>query len=336
MSDTVAVRSGEELDVARLREYLRPRLPAGELTLEQFPGGHSNLTYLVRLDAAEYVLRRAPLGPVPPKAHDMAREYRVLERLHPVYPKAPGVVHLCEDPTVIGAVFYLMERRRGVIYRDAYEITAHGRQHAEAIVDALIELHAVDVPAAGLADIGKPLGFVERQVSGWVGRWQQAVLPESPSATRVIQALTRRLPPSQDVTVVHNDFKLDNLMFAAAGAGPRVEAVLDWEMTTIGDPLVDIGLALCYWELGGAHSGLAACKPAGWLTRDEVVARYAARTGRDMTHVRWHELLGVFKLAVILQQIYVRYARGQTHDARFASFGERVAGLIARAEELAN
>lgn len=332
MPDTAAVRPGEELDLPRLTAYLDQHLAPDAYTLEQFPGGHSNLTYLLRGREREYVLRRAPLGPLPPKAHDMAREYDVLARVHPVFPKAPAVIHLCRDTSVIGAVFYLMERRHGVIHRDPSSIGFAAREHAEALVDTLIELHAVDLRASGLEGLGKPEGFLERQVTGWVGRWNAALLPDSPDAGHVLAALAR-IPASPPATIVHNDFKLDNVMFAPDA--PRLTAVLDWEMTTIGDPLADLGLALCYWTLGGASPRAAGPPPAGWLTRDEVIARYGRATGRDLTHVAWHEMLGVFKLAVILQQIYVRYVRGQTTDARFADFGGRVRLLIERATALA-
>ena len=333
-SDTAPMRPGEELDLARLGDYLNQHLPAATYEVEQFSGGHSNLTYLLKAGAREYVLRRAPLGPVAPKAHDMAREYNVLRRLHPVFGEAPGVVHLCEDASVIGAVFYLMERRRGVIFRDPSLIAEYGRERSLAMVDTLVELHAVDIRAAGLDALGKPEGFLERQVTGWVGRWRNAALPESPDAARVVSVLTSQIPASPPATVVHNDYKLDNVMFSEREPGV-IEAVLDWEMTTVGDPLADVGLALCYWEMGGAY-GKGAGRPAGWLSEDEFVERYAASTGRDMTHLRWHRVLGVFKLAVILQQIYVRYARGQTRDERFAGFGERVQMLMERARELAD
>lgn len=329
--DVIAVRPGEELDLHSLEGYLGE----GPVELKQFGGGHSNLTYLLKTSANEYVLRRAPLGPVPPKAHDMAREFSVLRALHPVFPQAPRVYRLCEDPAVIGATFYLMERRRGRVFRDPAEIAAEGAEISAAIVDTLIELHAVDIEASGLIVLGKPEGFLERQVQGWSERWRRAQTEVVPDADRVIAWLGERRPPALPATLVHNDYKLDNLMFAAGEA--RVEAVLDWEMTTVGDPLADLGLSLCYWQLGGAHSiagGAAPGGPAGWFTRDQFVERYAARTGRDLTHLRWHEVLGVFKLAVILQQIYYRYAQGQTRDPRFARFDERVRGLIAQAATL--
>ena len=191
MDDTAPIRPGEELDVVRLGAYLAQHLPPATYELEQFTGGHSNLTYLLRAGEREYVLRRAPLGPVAPKAHDMAREFQVLRRLHPVFAPAPGVVHLCEDASVIGAVFYLMERRRGLIFRDPSEIPEFGHQRSLARVDTLVALHAVDIREAGLDAIGKPEGFLERQVTGWVGRWRNAVLPESPDAALRTNGATR-------------------------------------------------------------------------------------------------------------------------------------------------
>lgn len=329
--DVIPVRAGEQLDTEALARYL----DEGPVEVRQFAGGHSNLTYLLKTSVGEHVLRRAPLGPVPPKAHDMAREFGVLRALHPVFPKAPRVYRLCEDPAVIGATFYLMERRQGRIYRDPAEVTADGAAMSAAIVDTLIELHAVDIQATGLIALGKPEGFLERQVKGWSERWRRAQTEPSAESDTVIAWLEQRLPGQLPATLVHNDYKLDNLMFAADS--PQVEAVLDWEMTTVGDPLADLGLSLCYWQLGGAHSvasGESPRLPAGWFTREQFVERYAARTGRDLTHLRWHEVLGVFKLAVILQQIYYRYVKGQTRDERFANFGERVRGLVAQAGDL--
>ena len=325
MPETISVRPGEELAQHALVTYLTERLDgfSGPLTIEQFAGGHSNLTYLLRSPRREYVLRRAPLGPVAPKAHDMAREYRVLDALAPLYPQAPRVLHCCTDPAVIGATFYLMERRRGRIYRSASEISTSGQAMSEAIVDTLVDLHAV--PLTTLTGLGKPAGFVERQVQGWTSRWEHARTTPLPLLEAVIDFLNRTIPPEQPATVVHNDYKLDNLLFAPDA--PRVEAVLDWEMTTIGDPLIDLGMSLAYWRFGGAHEAHGAPAPAGWLSRQQFIARYAERTGRDLRHLAWHETLGFMKIAVILQQIYFRYVRGQTDDARFEGFGESVRRL---------
>jgi aminoglycoside phosphotransferase (APT) family kinase protein len=320
------VRPGEDLPSAPLAAYLATHLEgfAPPLSIEQFAGGHSNLTYLLKTPGREYVLRRAPLGPVPPKAHDMAREYRVLSALAPVFPKAPGVLHCCTDPAVIGATFYLMERRRGRVYRDAADVPGDGRAMSAAVVDTLVELHAIPLDTADLTGLGKPAGFIHRQVTGWTGRWEHARTEPLPRLEAVVEFLNRTIPPEGAATVVHNDYKLDNLLFVADE--PRVEAVLDWEMTTIGDPLIDLGMSLAYWRVGGAH-GTSGAGPEGWLTREQFIDRYAAATGRDLRHLAWHETLGLMKIAVILQQIYFRYVRGQTHDERFARFGESVRRL---------
>ncbi|MBY0507081.1 MAG: phosphotransferase family protein [Bryobacteraceae bacterium] len=326
MPETIRVRAGEELPEAALSAYLSQELPgfAGPLTVEQFAGGHSNLTYLIKTPAAEYVLRRAPLGPVPPKAHDMAREFRLLGALSPVFPKAPRVLHCCTDDAVLGATFYLMERRRGRNFREASQILEDGQSMSEAVVDTLVELHAIDLASNGLLDLGKPAGFLERQVKGWTQRWQAARTEDLPELEAVVEYLNRSIPPEGAPCVVHNDYKLDNLLFALDA--PRVEAVLDWEMTTIGDPLVDVGMSLAYWQVGGAH-GTSGEGPPGWLDRAGFAARYGERTGRDLRHLPWHETLGLMKIAVILQQIYFRYVRGQTRDERFARFGESVRRL---------
>jgi len=345
-SDTSAIRPGEELNSAALADYLNRHLPGGASSVEvqQFPSGHSNLVYLLRTDQREYVLRRPPLGPVAPKAHDMAREYRVLHALHPHFPEAPEVFLLCEDPSVIGGTFFLMERRRGVVIRDAVppELAAipdYPRLVSEAFVDCLVRLHSIDVSQPALSSLGKPQGFVERQVRGWAERWNRAKTEDLPEMDGIAQWLNDNLPPSIEVTLVHNDYKLDNVMLRPTG--DRVEAVLDWEMATIGDPLADLGLTMCYWTWAAvaaredphpATPGVTA--QAGWYTREQFLQRYAGRTGRDLTHIRYHEVLGIFKLAVILQQIYYRFRRGQTQDERFRAFDRRVGGLIRLAASL--
>ena len=310
------MRPGEELDTAALSRYL-----GKAVTAEQFPAGHSNLTYLITTTEGEYVLRRPPLGPVAPKAHDMAREYAILAAVHPHFPEAPQVYQLCEDPSILGAPFFLMERRHGIILRDEVPASLdQPRSISAAFVDCLVRLHAIDIADTGLVSLGKPDGFLDRQVSGWSGRWNRAQTQPVPDIEAVIAWLGRHIPPPCTPALVHNDYKLDNVMFASP---QKVEAVLDWEMTTVGDPLADLGLTLCYWasELTPVTS-----KP-DWYTRDELIERYAERTGRDLTHIRWYEVLGIFKLAVILQQIYYRFHHGQTRDERFRDFDLRVAGL---------
>ena len=347
-SDTAFVRSGEELNVSALTEYLSGRIEgaASGIRIEQFPNGHSNLVYLVEIAGREYVLRRPPLGPVAPKAHDMAREFKILHAVHPHFPEAPEVYLLCEDPSVIGGTFFLMQRRKGLVIRDQVPaelaaIPGCQRLVSEAFIDCMVRLHTIDVTQPGLASLGKPAGFVERQVKGWTERWNRAKTEELPEMERVVKWLHDRLPPDSGVaTLVHNDYKLDNVMMQPAGN--RVEAVLDWEMTTLGDPLSDLGLTMCYWTWASeaAKDDPHPATPVitnqpGWYTRDEFLHRYATRTGRDVTHIGYHEVLGIFKLAVILQQIYYRFHAGQTKDERFRHFDQRVRGLVKLSAELA-
>ncbi|GGR08841.1 phosphotransferase family protein [Deinococcus ruber] len=341
-SDTAAVRPGEELNLDALHGYLAAHLPGGVGTLEvrQFPGGHSNLTYLLKVGDTEYVLRRAPMGPVAPKAHDMVREFHLLSRIAPVFAAAPRPVLLCEDAGIVGAPFFLMERRRGVIVRTRLPREYEGipdapRRASQALVDTLASLHAIDTQAAGLDTLGRPEGFNRRQVEGWAGRWKRAETHPSPESGRVTSWLLSNIPPESAHTLVHNDYKLDNLMLDAHDPG-AVVALLDWEMTAIGDPLVDLGLTLCYWTQRGfpEHMKTQIGEPGaalGFFTREEFLARYAQKSGRDVSHIGWYEVLGVFKLAVILQQIFARYHAGQTQDERFAPLGEQAQSLMREA-----
>ena len=341
MTDTAAVRAGEELNQQALIQYLHGKLDDVEhLTIEQFPGGHSNLTYLLRTPAREYVLRRGPLGPVAPKAHDMAREYKVLKAVHPFFQPAPEVFHLCEDPSIVGAVFFIMERRHGIVVRDRVppELAAfpdYPQRVSRGFVDCLVQLHSIDIVKHGLVSLGKPEGFLERQVRGWFERWNRAKTEENALMDRIIQWLTDQMPASPAPTLVHNDFKLDNVMLNLQDPG-RIEAVLDWEMATVGDPLVDLGLILCYWaqpsDPGGTKASITA--QAGWYTRGELIGQYAEKTGRDMSLIRYYEVFAIFKLAVVLQQIYFRFHRGQTQDERFRHFDKRVHNLIHQAAAL--
>jgi aminoglycoside phosphotransferase (APT) family kinase protein len=356
--DTSTIRTGEELDANSLGQYLRARLPeilAGvsldlkaDLELEQFPGGHSNLTYLIRFGGWEFVLRRPPFGPVAPTAHDMPREYRLLSAINPFFRLAPRPYLLCDDTTVIGAPFYLMERRRGLVVRrdippEVGDDLALRRRISEAIVDTLAALHSVDIVSSGLSGLGKPVGFMRRQIRGWADRWERAKSSDVADIDQVVKWLSDRLPPDPDPrnppTLVHNDFKLDNVMLDHEDPS-KVVAVLDWEMCTVGDPLADVGLLLCYWaEKGDPEARRESISPVttepGWMTRQEIVDRYAAKTGRDLSGVAFYETFALFKIAVVLQQIYIRYLKGQTHDERFKEFDRRVAGLAQAAWDLA-
>jgi aminoglycoside phosphotransferase (APT) family kinase protein len=353
-TDTAPIRQGEQLNWQALEEYLRAHLPeklAGEafapdatLSVEQFPGGHSNLTYCVQFGGCEFVMRRPPFGPVAPTAHDMPREFRLLSAIHPVFPLAPKPYLLCEDTAVIGAPFYLMERRRGLVVRhqipaEIGDDLALRRQVSESLVDTLAALHAVDIEKHDLAKLGKPLGFVKRQVDGWGGRWERSKTTDLPEMTALARWLSDHLPaePARH-TLVHNDFKLDNVMLDPQEPA-RVIAVLDWEMCTVGDPLVDLGLLLCYWPQPGdpplmTGSLSPVTMSPGWFTREEIVAHYAEQSGRDVTGIDYYYILAMFKLAVVLQQIYYRYHVGQTQDERFKDFDQRVRALILTAYDL--
>jgi aminoglycoside phosphotransferase (APT) family kinase protein len=357
IDDSVAVRPGERLDAASLDHYLRAQLAGQEFApdrastfeIEQFPGGHSNLTYLVRYGAKEYVLRRPPVGPVAPTAHDMPREYKLLSLINPVFHLAPRPLLLCEDTSIIGVPFYLMERRRGLIVRfkvpgeigDDLELR---RRISEAVVDTLVALQAVDVHSSGIIQIGKPKGFVRRQVRGWAGRWERSKTGELPEMDQVIQWLADRIPPDSDrqseqATIVHNDYKLDNIVLDQDDPA-RVVAVLDWEMCTVGDPLVDVGLFLTYWTMAGGGNQTSSLRAVtngpGWLTRAEIIERYQRKTGRDLSQIVFYETFARFKVAVVIQQIYFRYVQGQTQDERFRHFDQLVNELAREALGLAH
>ncbi|MEP6920769.1 MAG: phosphotransferase family protein [bacterium] len=355
-NESVALRTGEELDSLALDNYLRTELGgsseyelSGPIELQQFPGGHSNLTYLVRYGAQEFVLRRPPLGPVAPTAHDMPREYKLLSVINPHFPLAPKPIILCEDTAVIGVPFYLMERRRGLIVRSEVpgeigEDIGRRRRVSEAVVDTLVALHAVDILSTGVAEIGKPAGLVARQVNGWAERWQRSKTAELSDMEAVISWIKERIPAESaaGATIVHNDFKLDNLMLDPRDPA-RIVAVLDWEMSTVGDPLIDLGLVLTYWTMkaGSKESKektnalRAITNGPGWLTREEIIERYAAKTGRDLSRIVFYETFARFKVAVVIQQIYYRYVKGQTQDERFRHFDGLVRELVGEAWELA-
>ena len=330
MNDTRPVRASEQLDWEKLAEYLRRELNLdGEMVVSQFPGGHSNLTYDLRFGDVELVLRRPPFGPVPPRAHDMAREYRVLAAVHPHFPLAPRPYLLCEDASVIGSVFYVMERRRGIVVRTEESFDEETRRRISGnMIDTLAQLHAIDVSAHGLDALGKPAGFVARQIRGWTERWHGSKTSDVPDMESLAHWLEERIPPDPPrATLVHGDYKLDNVMLAS-DAPSRLVGVFDWEMSALGDPLVDLGILLCYW----VHAPMSdVTKNPGWFTREEILARY----GGDVSNIAIYEVFAVFKLAVVIQQIYARFVRGQTDDPRFAPLGERVIDLARIAQRLA-
>ncbi|HSP17696.1 MAG TPA: phosphotransferase family protein [Thermoanaerobaculia bacterium] len=345
MSDTKPVRASEQLDWARIEGYVRANLPglAGSMEVEQFPGGHSNLTYLLRFGDRELVLRRPPFGPVPPRAHDMAREYRVLSAVHPVFALAPEPFLLCEDAQVAGSVFYVMERRRGIVVRmeEPPQIAdpAVRRRISASMIDTLADLHRIDVVVHRLDSLGKPAGFVARQIRGWTERWHGSKTSDVPEMEQLAVWLEERIPADPPrPTLVHGDYKLDNVMLDATDPA-RLVAIFDWEMSAIGDPLVDLGILLCYWVhvASEARDDAVAAVTArpGWFRRDEILERYGSRAHTSLDRISLYEVFAVFKLAVVIQQIYARFVRGQTDDPRFGTLGERVTLLARKASSMA-
>jgi aminoglycoside phosphotransferase (APT) family kinase protein len=325
------VRRGEELDLEALVAYLQrqfPGLKATDMEVSQFPSGHSNLTYLLRIGEHELVLRRPPFGAKIKSAHDMRREYDILSHLVLVYPKVPRPLAYCEDEGVIGAPFYLMERLQGVILRGArpegLELNAGlMRRLSENFIDNLVAIHRVDVQSASLGELGRPEGYVQRQVEGWTKRYDNARTDDIPEMEQVAAWVAGHMPPEAGATLIHNDYKYDNLVLDPEDLA-HIVGILDWEMATVGDPLMDLGTSLGYWiepgdpaELQALNFGLTALP--GNLTRRELAERYARQSGRDLANITFYYVYALFKIAVIVQQIYARYKAGLTKDERFAS-----------------
>ncbi len=341
-----AVRKGEELELGRLEPFLLPLFPGcrGPIRVEQFPSGHSNLTYLVRLGEHELVLRRPPFGSKVKSAHDMGREFRVLSKLHAAYAPAPKVLLYCDDEIVLGAPFYIMEPIRGVILRRdppaGMPFSAETAQRlSESFIDNLARLHALDYEAVGLSELGKPKGYLERQVRGWTERYNGSKTDELAEVERVSAWMKENTPATSGATIIHNDYKYDNVVLDATNL-TEIVGVLDWEMCTIGDPLSDLGTTLAYWVDPEDAEGLQKIRwcPSthpGSLSRAKLAERYARASGRDISNLVFYLVFARFKVAVIVQQIYYRYRQGLTHDPRFAGMGEVVKILMHAALEAA-
>ncbi len=333
----VDIRLGEELPVEKLNAYLRDRLSdfSGELFVKQFPGGHSNLTYLLQDETNTWVLRRPPIGVSIRAAHDMGREYRILLSLSRLYKYVPRPLLFCGDPTIIGAPFFIMERVEGIILRSKYPegLTLDSermRTLSMAFVENLVKIHALDYAAGGLGNLGKPAGYVARQVRGWVERYDNARTDDIPHIEIIGTWLLEHIPGESIAALIHNDYKYDNLVLDPFDFSIR--AVLDWEMATIGDPLTDLGTSLGLWveaddpdELHVHAFGLTMLP--GNLTRREIVQRYALMSGRDVARIHFYYIFGLFKIAVILQQIYRRYKAHCSRDTRFAVLIDAVRAL---------
>jgi aminoglycoside phosphotransferase (APT) family kinase protein len=336
---TSAVRPGEELDLAKLEPYLRSHFPAeaGSLVVRQFPSGHSNLTYSLHLGAREFVLRRPPFGSKVKTAHDMGREFRVLAKLHPAYSPAPEVLLYSDDDSILGAPFYVMEPIRGVILRRnlpaSLEFSAEtARRLSESFLDNLALLHGLDYAAIGLADLGKPQGYLDRQVRGWTERYYGSKTHDYSEVKKLSAWMAEHIPSASGAALIHNDYKYDNVVLDPNNL-TKIVGVLDWEMCTIGDPLSDLGSALAYWIDAQDPEDLQKIRwgpttAPGSMTRAQLLHRYAQATGRDVSGMDFYLTFARFKIAVIIQQIYYRYHVGLTKDERFASMPEIVALLL--------
>ncbi len=342
LDPTAAVREGESIDVDGVVAYLREKFSGleGRVSIRQFPRGFSNLTYLITVGGRELVLRRPPVGKKAKTAHDMHREYRILSALKPVFPHVPRPLAYCDDPAIMDAPFYVMERLRGVILRkqlpDSPAFTADWAEGlCQRWVAVLGELHGLDYPGCGLGDLGSPEGYMARQVRGWSRRYRNARTPDVPDFESVMAWLDGNTPQhTTRPALIHNDYKFDNVILDPEDP-TRIIGVLDWEMATVGDPLMDLGAALGYWVEAGDSDELKLIRTlptlsAGMWTRRRIVAHYAETTGTAVEDFAWYYCFGLFRLAVIAQQIYYRFYHGQTTDKRFSVLGIAV-GILEKA-----
>lgn len=343
---TTLVRQGEELDLAKLEPFLRAHFPeeTDSLSVRQYPSGHSNLTYSLELGSREMVLRRPPFGSKVKTAHDMSREFRVLSKLNGHYAPAPHVLLFCDDLSILGAPFYLMEPIHGVILRRDIPPELNfspevARRVSESFLDNLALLHSLDYGFIGLADLGKPQGYLERQVRGWIERYHGSKTHDIPEVETISKWIQQYMPSSSAATLIHNDYKYDNVVLDPSDL-TRIIGVLDWEMCTIGDPLTDLGSALAYWVDASDPPEILETRwgpttAAGSLTRAQLAQRYTQKTGRDLSEMPFYLVFARFKIAVIVQQIYYRYHQGLTKDERFASMPEKVQMLLRTALHVA-
>ncbi|MDC0662710.1 phosphotransferase family protein [Marinobacter sp. SS21] len=345
IDQAVAIREGEELDAAAVDRFMKQAVPdlQGQAAIRQYPGGASNLTYQVDYGERSYVLRRPPFGTIAKSAHDMLREARVMKALRPVYPYVPDIVSICDDHEVLGCDFYVMERFRGIILRQDFpaDLTlneADTRKLCLSVIDKLVELHQVDAKAAGLDKLGKGEGYVQRQIGGWSSRFRKARTEDVGDFEEVMAWLEQKMPADVAQCVIHNDYRFDNVVLNPDNPF-EVVGVLDWEMATIGDPLMDLGNSLAYWIQADDDPEMQILRRQpthrpGMLSRKEVVDYYLERSGLQVTNFDFYEVYGLFRLAVIIQQIYYRFYHGQTRDQRFAGFGEAANYLEQRCQHL--
>lgn len=342
-TDTIPVRKGEDFEHDKVEIFLRrhiQQIPDAPMEVEQFPAGHSNLTYLIRFADWEAVLRRPPVGPIPPKAHDMEREYRILSMIYNAFSLAPEPFVFSNDLSIMETPFYLMERIKGVVidrsWPEGIDSSAETRRRlSESAVETMVHLHQVDWKEAGLETIGYPNGYLERLVTGWIHRYERLRPEEQPMVKDIIRCLTAKLPESPQPTLIHNDFKLNNLIFSGHDVG-RVAGLIDWELATIGDPLSDLAVAVSYWnEAGDAdleQNGFSSISAlSGFLTRKEFLQLYAEKSGRDLDGIDYHLTFAYFKLAVLCKQIYHRWQIGASKNPRSERLGRYAELMLERA-----
>ncbi len=340
------VRDENMFDPAKILPFLKTQiadLKDGALELKQFAGGASNLTFQLNVGARQMILRRPPAGTKPKSGHDMGREYKVMQALHPHFP-CPRPLAYCEDESLIGATFYVMEKIPGIIIRRDLPqglsyAAAEARTLNQNMLDTLIKLHALDYNAIGLSDLGHPQGYVARQIKGWNERFVKVRTDDVPSCENIMRWLEQKQPPdSPRPALIHNDYKLDNLLLAADDK-LRIAGVLDWEMCTLGDPLMDLGSVLAYWVQADdpKHIQAVRMQPSnvpGMLTRVEIANYYSEKTGVEIKNPDFYYVFGLFRLGVIAQQIYYRYKLGQTKNPRFQMFGMFVSVLADVADKV--
>ena len=339
------VRAGDEINGEAISAFVRAHLPdlSGEMRVKQFKGGASNMTYQLDFDNASFILRTSPAGTKAKSAHDMSREYHVMQKLKPVYPYVPEMIAICKDESLIGREFYIMQKMTGIIPRanlpKGMELSEEQvRRLCTNVIDKLVELHKVNYKAAGLEDLGKGAGYVQRQITGWTDRYIKAKTDNVPDFARVMKWLADHMPADIDTCVIHGDFRFDNVVLDADDP-THVIGVLDWEMATLGDPLMDLGNTLAYWvELDDPFQmQMARRQPThllGMMTREEVITHYCAAMGYHGIDFTFYRIYGLFRLAVIAQQIYYRFHQGQTDNEIFGSFYVMVQYLNEYCEEL--
>lgn len=342
MDTAKEIRKGEALDWEKLEDYLRVVLPGiqGEMSVAQFHGGHANLTYLLSFGSQEFVVRRPPFGKIAPGAHDMKREYKVLSKLYQHFDRAPRAYHLCEDESIIGARFVVLERRTGVVVRtkviDEFQAFEKVEERlVTAMMKAMADLHLVDHEAADLSKLGRPEGFIARQLAGWGQRWELSKSAENEHMDSVLNQLQSYIPKAQRVSIIHNDIKLDNCQFQPDNPD-EVTSIFDWDMCTLGDPLIDLGTTLSYYpdQRKKQLKNLPAQLNGNFPPKEFLIQRYQAYSGLSIDDIRWYEAFAYWKGAIVAQQLFKRYLNGATKDRRMAGFETAMQAMAKLAREI--